>query len=123
MDVTGRIGRGAAMTIKVPVNLKPAEQAALAARADAEGVSVESLLHEAVLYLIGAGKGETHTALAPDQWERELLEWLDSMPDMPRLSDAAIGRENIYTCEDEWRGSSSSTLPGPLAECEPASQI
>jgi hypothetical protein len=98
-----RYERGTTMTITVPVNLTPAEEAALAARANAEGVSVESLLHEAVLHLIATGQGEDPAALAPDQWERELVEWLDSMRDMPLLSDEAISRESIYTREDEWR--------------------
>lgn len=90
------------MTITVPVSLTPAEEAALAARAKAEGVSVESLLHEAVLHLI-AGHGEGHAALNADQWETELVAWLDSMPDVPLLSDEAISRECIYTREDNWR--------------------
>jgi valyl-tRNA synthetase len=98
-----RYEQGTTMAITVPVNLTPAEEAALAARANAEGVSVESLLHEAVLHLIAAYQGEGRAALTPDQWERELLEWLNNMPDMPCLSDEAISRESIYTREDEWR--------------------
>ncbi len=87
----------------VPVNLTPAEEAALAARANAEGVSMESLLHDAVLHLIAAGQVEPRAALSVKQWETELMEWLDSSPDMPSLSDEALSRENIYTREDEWR--------------------
>jgi hypothetical protein len=91
------------MPITVPVNLTPAEEAALAARANAEGVSIESLLHEAVLHPIATGQGEVRAALTADQWEAELMEWLDSMPDVPSLSDEALSRESIYTREDEWR--------------------
>ncbi len=91
------------MAVTVPVTLTPAEEAALAARADAEGVSVETLLHDAVLHLITSGKNNGGAALTAGQWETELLEWLDSMPDMPSLSDEAISRESIYTREDEWR--------------------
>jgi hypothetical protein len=91
------------MAITVPVNLTPTEEAALVARANAEGVSVESLLHEAVLHLIARGPGENREALTTAQWETELVEWLDSMPDMPSLSDEALSRESIYTREDEWR--------------------
>jgi len=91
------------MAITVPLNLTPAEEAALAARANAEGVSIESLLHEAVLHLIARGQDEGRAALTADQWETELVEWLDSMPDVPSLSDEALSRENIYTREDEWR--------------------
>jgi hypothetical protein len=91
----------------VPVNLTPAEEAALAARARAEGVSVESLLRGAVLHLIVTGEDEapakSHAGLSADQWEAELVKWLDGMPDFQPLSDEAIGREGIYTREDEWR--------------------
>ena len=91
------------MAITVPVNLTAAEEAALAARANAEGVSIESLLREAVLNLIAAGQGEDRAGLTGDQWETELLQWLDSIPDVPSLSDEALSRESIYTREDEWR--------------------
>jgi hypothetical protein len=47
------------MAIMVPVNLTPAEEAALLARANAEGVSIESLLHEAVLHLTATGQSES----------------------------------------------------------------
>jgi hypothetical protein len=46
------------MAITVPVNLTPAEEAALVARANAEGVSIECLLHEAVLHLIATAKAK-----------------------------------------------------------------
>jgi len=91
------------MGITVPVNLTPAEEAALAARAKAEGVSIESLLHDAVLHLITPARGEGCESLTADQWETELVEWLDSVPDVPSLSDEALSRDNIYTREDEWR--------------------
>lgn len=91
------------MAITVPVHLTSAEEAALAARAHAEGVSVESLLHVAVLHLIAGGEGPSHVALTADQWEKELGEWFDNMPDAPSLSDTAISRESIYTREDEWQ--------------------
>ena len=91
------------MAITIPVILTPAEEAALAARANAQGVSIESLLHEAVLYLIATGPGESREPLTTAQWETELVDWLDSMPDIPSLSDDALSRESIYTREDEWR--------------------
>jgi hypothetical protein len=91
------------MAIVVPVNLTRAEEAALAARANAEGVSIESLLHEAVLHRIATGQDESRAPLTAEQWESELVEWLDSMPDLPSLSDEALSRESIYTREDEWR--------------------
>lgn len=91
------------MTIMVPVSLTPTEQAALAARAEAEGVSIELLLHQAVLHLIADGRDKAPVALTAGQWENELVEWFDNMPELPSLSDEAIGRQSIYTREDEWR--------------------
>ncbi len=43
--------------------------------------------------------GTTATAAlraAPEQWDRELDEWLDSFPQQPVLSDEAMKRENWY---------------------------
>jgi hypothetical protein len=91
------------MDITFPVNLTPAEEAALGAIASARGLSIESRLHEAVLQLITSDQSEPDAALSCDQWETELMEWFDSIPDVPPLSDEALSRENIYTREDEWR--------------------
>jgi len=60
-------------------------------------------LHDAVLHLIATGQGQPHLELTAGQWEAELMEWLDTMPDVPPLSDEALSRESIYTREDEWR--------------------
>lgn len=87
----------------LPVSLTPAEEAALVARAQAEGVSVDALLHQAVVQLISPSAGMGPASLTADEWEKEFGEWLDSMPAMPSLSDQAIGRDGIYTREDEWR--------------------
>jgi hypothetical protein len=95
--------QGATMPITIPINLTPVEEAALVARANAEGVSIESLLHEAVLHLIATGQSEVRAPLTTDQWGTELMEWLDSMPDVPSLYDEAFRRESSYTREDEWR--------------------
>ena len=81
----------------VPVSLTPAEEAALVARADAEGVSVDALLHEAVVRLISPSTETGPASLTADEWEKEFDEWLDSIPELPSLSDQAISRESIYT--------------------------
>jgi hypothetical protein len=91
------------MAVTIPVSLTPEEQASLVAQAEAEGVSVDVLLRRAVLQIIAASPDVTPQQLTADQWEKEFDEWLDSLPDMPTLSDEAISRENIYTREDEWR--------------------
>jgi hypothetical protein len=89
------------MTVTVPVSLSPEEQSALLARAQAEGVSVDSLLRKAVLQVIAAPPAPADEQLPGEQWEREFEDWLDDLPDVPSLSDEAISRETIYTREDE----------------------
>ena len=91
------------MAVTVPVRLTPAEEAALVARAEAEGVSVDALLHQAVVWLISPSAATPPASLTANEWEKEFGEWLDSMPDLPALSDQAISRESVYTREDEWR--------------------
>ena len=91
------------MAVTVPVPLTPEEQAALAAQAKAQGVSVDSLLRWAVLRIISAAPQITHPQFSAEQWEKEFGEWLDSLPNLPTLSDQVISRESIYTREDEWR--------------------
>jgi len=85
------------MAVTVPVTLTPAEEAALAARAEAEGVSVDALLHQAVVRLISPSAGTGPASLTAEEWEKEFDERLGSMPDLPSLSDQAISRESIYT--------------------------
>jgi hypothetical protein len=89
--------------VTVPLSLTPVEEAALVARAEAQGVSVDVLLHQAVVRLISPSAGTGPASLTGDQWEKEFAEWLDSMPDLASLSDQAISRESIYTRKDEWR--------------------
>ena len=90
------------MAVTVPVPLTCEEEAALSAKANAEGVSVDSLLRQAVLHILSVGP-QANQPVGSEQWERELGEWLDTLPDLPTLSDEAISRDSIYTREDEWR--------------------
>ena len=91
------------MAITVPVSLTPEEQATLLNQAKIQGVSVDSLLRQAVLRIISAAPQVNSEPLSAEQWEKEFGEWLDSLPSPPALSDEAISRESIYTREDEWR--------------------
>ena len=91
------------MAINIPVALTSEEEAALAAQAKAEGVSIDSLLRKAVVQLITSAPQLQSPKLNGEQWEREFEAWLDSLPEMPTLSDKAISRESIYTREDEWQ--------------------
>lgn len=85
----------------VPLKLTPEEEAALIAQARTEGISIESLVHKAVLQVIAARVGSALPV--GEQWEREFEDWLNSLQVLPTLSDEAISRESIYTREDEWR--------------------
>jgi hypothetical protein len=87
------------MTVTVPVSISPEERAALVARANTEGVTVDSLLRKAVLQIIG-----TATGTAPDEqlsaaeFERAFEEMAAEIPDdVPSLPDEALDRESIYT--------------------------
>ena len=91
------------MTVTVPVLLTTEEQAVLLAQAKAQGVSVDFLLRKAVLHIIATAPSIDSQQLSAEQWEKEFEKWLDSLPNMPTLSDGAISRESIYTREDEWR--------------------
>ncbi len=91
------------MAVTVPVPLTPEEEAALRAHAEVQGVSVDSLLHQAVLRIISSPPQVNPEQHSAQQWEKEFGEWLDSLPGWPALSDEAISRESIYTREDEWR--------------------
>ena len=91
------------MTVTIPVPLTTEEQATLLAQAKAQGVSVDSLLRKAVLHIIASAPDIDSQQLSAEQWEKEFEEWLDSLPNMPTLSNEAISRESIYTREDEWR--------------------
>ena len=90
------------MALTIPVPLTADEQAALEAQAKARGLSVDSLLRNAVLQVIAAAP-ESNQELSFDDWAKEFNAWLDSQPTMPTLSDSSISRESIYTREDEWR--------------------
>jgi hypothetical protein len=91
------------MAITVPVPLTSDEETALLAQARAQGVSVDSLLRQAVLRIIYTDPQIEKDQFSEEQWEKEFEEWLDSLPSLPALSDEAISRESIYTREDEWR--------------------
>ena len=85
----------------VPVPLTSDEEAALVAQAKAQGVSVDFLLRQAILRIISPPHSPELFTL--ERREVEFGEWLDSLPNLPPLSDEAISRESIYTREDEWR--------------------
>ena len=65
------------------VPLTPEEQATLLNQAKIQGVSVDSLLRQAVLRIISAAPQVNSEPLSAEQWEKEFGEWLDSLPSPP----------------------------------------
>ena len=92
------------MTMTVPVPLTEEEQSALLAQANAQGVSVDSLLRKAVLQIIAAPPhGLLEQQLSPEEFEKAFEEMAEMIPDsVPTIPDEALSRESIYTREDEW---------------------
>jgi hypothetical protein len=91
--------------VTIPVLLSPEEQAALSAEAKAQGVSIDSLLHKAVLEIISSAREvkQPQQQLSPEEFERAFEEMADMIPEnAPPIPDEALSRESIYTREDEW---------------------
>ncbi len=92
------------MTLSIPLSAE--EQAALLAQAQAQGVSVDALLRQAVLQVISAAKKpEVPAPLNAEEFDRAFEEISDMIPaGIPPLAEEALTRESIYTREDEWSG-------------------
>ena len=88
------------MAVTIPISLTSEQQSALVAQAEAQGLTLDALLRETLLDLLTT---PAPGMAAQDHWEQEFVAWLDSIPNLPALSDQAISRETIYTREDEWR--------------------
>ena len=91
------------MTTTVPIPLTSEEQAALQAAAKVQGVSVENLLHRAVLQIIATPPPtKSHEDMSPEEFHRALQEIADMVPkNIPPIPLEALSRESIYTREDE----------------------
>jgi hypothetical protein len=88
------------------VLLTAEEQAALQAQANAQGISVDSLLRKAVLQIIFA-EPAAKPSLTVEEFDRAFEEIADIMPEgVTPLPDEAFSRESIYTREDEWNRNS-----------------
>jgi hypothetical protein len=92
------------MTITVPVPLTEEEQSVLLAQAEAQGVSVDSLLRKAVLQIIAAAPhGPSDQQLSPEDFEKAFEQMAEMVPEsVPAIPGEALTRESIYTREDEW---------------------
>ena len=81
------------MTVTVPLTSE--EEAALQARAKAQGLSVDSLLRQAVLQIISAPKLKSEE-LSAAQWEKEFEDLFNSLPDSAGVSEEAFNRSSWY---------------------------
>ena len=87
------------VTLELPAEL----EADLAAQAQARNISIDELLKELLASLAGCLIPSHKRSIEDvDKWEKDLDEWLDTVPEVPTLSDEAISRESIYTREDTW---------------------
>lgn len=83
--------------MNVTLSLNPEIEKVLQVRAHERGLSIEDLLQEvvereAVLAAVPASSGKEKA--------RAFVEWADSFPDTPPLSDEAISRASMYP--DRW---------------------
>lgn len=85
------------MTINL--ELPPELEANLTAQAQARGLSLDAFLQD---YLIQHAPPAAPFEMTVEEWEKAFDAWLDSLPELPTLSDEAISRQSIYTREDEW---------------------
>ena len=85
------------MTINL--ELPPEVEADFMAQARAKGVSLGAVLQSC---LIQHAPPAAPSQMSVEEWEKAFDEWLDSLPELPTLSDEAISRESIYAREDEW---------------------
>ncbi len=88
------------------VTLKPDLEEELTARAQAEGLTTEEFVNRELENLIstekrvteynGSSEDERPFYQTPEQWVRDLDDFIKNFPQHPILSDEAISRESIY---------------------------
>jgi hypothetical protein len=93
---------------RISVPLTAEEEATLAARAKARGVSVDVLVRNAILEVISGASDVPPPPIRPSV--EEVNAGFDQAADMipegiPSLPDEAFSREGLYTREDEWNRS------------------
>jgi len=88
--------------VAITLNLKPEVEAELLARAQAAGLSLAQFLSRELEAIAPATHAQLPAPLTggPDQWEKDLDEWLDSFPQHPVLQEDDLKRENWYP--DRW---------------------
>jgi hypothetical protein len=81
----------------VRLSLNPDAEAGLLARARSRGVSPDDYVREIVEKEIGLPQ---ERALSPEEKADAFIQWAESFPDGPPLSDEPISRESMYP--DRW---------------------
>jgi hypothetical protein len=84
--------------LSITLEFRPEVERQLAVQAKARGLSVEEYLRNLVELQVGP---PVMTFASDEEWERSFEKLIDGFPQQPVLSDAAIGRDSIYTREDE----------------------
>lgn len=77
----------------VTLSLNPEVEKSLLIRSKAHGISLEAYLHALVARDIGAVNPSESVG---EEAARAFIQWADSFPDTPSLSDEAISRDNLY---------------------------
>ena len=85
----------------ITLDLPPELEAGFVAEANAKGVSVAEIVKAYLLHQRERVPVSEGVQMSPDEWDKAWDELLDSLPDIPTLSDEAISRDSIYTREDE----------------------
>ena len=81
------------MKASMVIHLPPEIEAGIAAEAKSRGVSVDSIVREALAPFAHPLPEET----ASGDWDAELESVLDVLPQLPVLPDHALTRDSIYT--------------------------
>lgn len=82
----------------ITLDLPPEIEARFVAEAEAGGVSVGEVVKA---YLLRRTPLARDVNLGPEEWDQEWDDLLDSLPDIPTLSDEAISRESMNSRDDE----------------------
>ncbi|MFN0171975.1 MAG: hypothetical protein ACKV22_36680 [Bryobacteraceae bacterium] len=82
----------------ITLDLPPEIEARFIAEAQATGVPVGEVVKA---YLLQRTPPVSTMNLSLEEWDKAWDDLLDSMPDIPTLSDEAISRESIYSRDDE----------------------